>query len=62
MEKKIGKIGNYCQFKHQRCEFVELTLIYKEQGQYRLALTLTLFFNLKLINLYLSFLPSFYSN
>ena len=24
---KIGKIGNYCQFKHQRCEFVELTLI-----------------------------------
>ena len=23
---KIGKIGNYCQFKHQRCEFVELTL------------------------------------
>ena len=25
---KIGKIGNYCQFKHQRCEFVELTLHY----------------------------------
>ena len=24
---KIGKIGNYCQFKHQRCEFVELTLL-----------------------------------
>ena len=24
--KKIGKIGNYCQFKHQRCGFTEPTL------------------------------------
>ena len=23
--KKIAQIGNYCQFKHQRCELVELT-------------------------------------
>ena len=23
---KIGKIGNYCQFKHQRCKFIEWTL------------------------------------